>query len=578
MNASKESFLFLEVPPFPDVLEVPDVHQSPETSVIPSQNASPKTGANHSEVRKDKVEKEKKRKKNQEERRTGLFDTNGSLDKKRSSKISVAEQNVVKILKESPDSNNKIQCMRKGKKQGRPQRELTNMEDEEHSGLGGMGQTERKDKKDKKAVKDKKDFKNIKDIKEKKNKKDNEDRKDKDKDKKEKEALEGTLLVSNGEKRKQLGVAMEGREETHRSKKAKKVIVGEVENGQGDAITQVRKDVKKVNHRNFKNSGEVKLLDTEEHSKPGGESVIVKKKKKKQNERKPEKLESTFLGGAEDIVSVDMLSKESPDNVVYKPFDSKEAQNSVDMKVNEQLAYEEPPRKAKSSSLLDKMRSRLQGGQFRMLNEKLYTCRGQEALQFFSKDPKAFFQYHKGYREQTAQWPRLPVDVIADWLNSRSKAFVVADFGCGDATLAAKVPNKVFSLDLVSSNPSVITCNMAHTPLEKGSVDVAVFCLSLMGIDYHTYLFEAYRVLKQKGFLVIAEVKSRFDPSNGGADQGEFINALAKLGFRLQTLDTANKMFLLLFLQKGKVGEPISKKKLASIDWPTLKACIYKRR
>jgi hypothetical protein len=35
-----------------------------------------------------------------------------------------------------------------------------------------------------------------------------------------------------------------------------------------------------------------------------------------------------------------------------------------------------------------------------------------------------------------------------------------------------------------------------QTPLEKGSIDVAVFCLSLMGVDYPIFLKEAHRVLK----------------------------------------------------------------------------------
>lgn len=33
-------------------------------------------------------------------------------------------------------------------------------------------------------------------------------------------------------------------------------------------------------------------------------------------------------------------------------------------------------------------------------------------------------------------------------------------------------------------------------PLDSSSVDVSVFCLSLMGTNYPSYLKEAYRVLK----------------------------------------------------------------------------------
>ncbi len=39
-------------------------------------------------------------------------------------------------------------------------------------------------------------------------------------------------------------------------------------------------------------------------------------------------------------------------------------------------------------------------------------------------------------------------------------------------------------------------CCLYQTPLETASIDVAVFCLSLMGVDYSSFLKEAYRVLK----------------------------------------------------------------------------------
>jgi hypothetical protein len=61
-------------------------------------------------------------------------------------------------------------------------------------------------------------------------------------------------------------------------------------------------------------------------------------------------------------------------------------------------------------------------------------------------------------------------------------------------------------LDLVATAPGVIACNMADTPLGSGSVDAAVFSLALMGLDFGAFLVEAARVLKQNGWLWIAEV------------------------------------------------------------------------
>ncbi|KAL8097724.1 hypothetical protein AgCh_030734 [Apium graveolens] len=152
----------------------------------------------------------------------------------------------------------------------------------------------------------------------------------------------------------------------------------------------------------------------------------------------------------------------------------------------------------KSLSFLDKMKARLSGGHFRMINEKLYTCSGEEALSYFKEDPSLFNMYHVGYQEQMAQWPEQPVSIIIQWLKDHSPSLVVADFGCGDARLSRSVKNKVFSFDLVAHNSSVVACDMANTPLENSSIDVAVFCLSLMGTNFPSYLREAERVLKQR--------------------------------------------------------------------------------
>ncbi|XP_023739286.1 ribosomal RNA-processing protein 8 [Lactuca sativa] len=227
----------------------------------------------------------------------------------------------------------------------------------------------------------------------------------------------------------------------------------------------------------------------------------------------------------------------------------------------------------KPLSFLEKMKAKLAGGHFRMINEKLYTCSGDEALNYFKEDPSLFNMYHTGYQEQMSRWPEQPVNIIMKWLKDHPSSLVVADFGCGDARLAKGVKNKVFSIDLVSKDPSVIACDMSNTPLETSSVDVAVFCLSLMGTNFPNYLQEAHRVLKPSGWLLIAEVKSRFDPNNGGADPDTFCEAVCELGFTSVSKDFSNKMFILLYFKK-KPKNKVSK----GINWPELKPCLYKRR
>lgn len=190
------------------------------------------------------------------------------------------------------------------------------------------------------------------------------------------------------------------------------------------------------------------------------------------------------------------------------------------------------------------------------------------------------------------------MDVAIAWLKSLPASLRVADFGCGDAALALAVPQRVACLDLVATQPGVIECNMADTPLgaarysptlsqappirlndyracavpaESESMDIAIFCLALMGTDYPAFLVEATRVLKPGGWLWIAEVRSRFSEGQR-EDFRPFLAALARLGYRHDRTDAANKMFVVFRLRKaGAAAGP-------GAPWPELKPCLYKRR
>lgn len=148
------------------------------------------------------------------------------------------------------------------------------------------------------------------------------------------------------------------------------------------------------------------------------------------------------------------------------------------------------------SSFRDKLIGNLKGSRFRFINEQLYSSDGQSAVKLFKADRGAFTAYHEGYRQQVTQWPLNPLDRIIKSIKKLPKTQVIADFGCGEGRLAKAVPNKTYSLDLVAQRHEIIACDMAKTPLETGSIDVAVYCLSLMGTNLRDFILEANRVLR----------------------------------------------------------------------------------
>ena len=256
------------------------------------------------------------------------------------------------------------------------------------------------------------------------------------------------------------------------------------------------------------------------------------------------------------------------------------------------------------SALQQKFAAQLQGGQFRSLNESLYTQTGSASLAMMRANPSLFTAYHAGFRTQVTAWPRNPLDTIIAELRRAPRGQEVADFGCGEARLAATLAGgpsphcaRVHSFDLVAPPGStlVTACDMAHVPLPSATVHSCVFCLSLMGTDYMAFLGEGVRVLRPGGRLLVAEIRSRFEASSAAAgaaaeDQGEgaaggasrkrpreqqqqqqqqpkapaagpsgglqaFIAAVAALGCTLEKKDESNKMFVFLTFVKRAGGE-----------------------
>jgi len=209
---------------------------------------------------------------------------------------------------------------------------------------------------------------------------------------------------------------------------------------------------------------------------------------------------------------------------------------------------------AKLTPLQAAMRKKLTGARFRHLNQTLYTTPSSETRSLFEANPTFFEEYHSGFRQQVSTWPENPVDGYVEELKQRGIVHsprndrkglrkssnsgivselhflplprsngicTVADLGCGDASLASQISKfgghigskhniKVCSYDLHSPNPLVTRADIADLPLADSSVDVAIFCLALMGTNWVNFVEEAWRVLHWKGELWVAEIKSRF--------------------------------------------------------------------
>lgn len=220
-------------------------------------------------------------------------------------------------------------------------------------------------------------------------------------------------------------------------------------------------------------------------------------------------------------------------------------------------------RRKGDDDLLSHFKEKLNASTFRLLNEQIYNSPNAYAGQLL-RDRPTFLDYHTGYRQQLVQWPMNPNQLIVEcllgdrrgkFMNNKGKClpghippnWVIADMGCGDAQIAAALQPKgytVHSFDFCALNERVTEADAAHVPLERESVDICIFSLSLMATDYEKCLMEAFRILKPRRLLKIVEVRSRIPHPR------RFAAMVESIGFTLDYNDVAGDYFAVFDLVK----------------------------
>jgi superfamily II DNA or RNA helicase len=184
-------------------------------------------------------------------------------------------------------------------------------------------------------------------------------------------------------------------------------------------------------------------------------------------------------------------------------------------------------------------------GDFSKMNNRWYASDSTKTHDRLANNPEEWAHYHTLYRQLRETWPVVPYKEEINWLLARD-GYVVGDFGCGEALIAAEAGTKhtIHSFDHVAIDKRVIACDIAHVPLEDESLDVAIFCLSLMGSNFTEYIRKAHRCLVLDGHLHIWEAVSYFE------DVKKFAAALGKLGFDV-TAPTIEGAFVRIYAHKN---------------------------
>jgi superfamily II DNA or RNA helicase len=186
-------------------------------------------------------------------------------------------------------------------------------------------------------------------------------------------------------------------------------------------------------------------------------------------------------------------------------------------------------------------------GDFAQMNKKMNKEKSETTHRRIQENPMEHIEYHRQFREAKKNWSVIPVQVIAEKIRSLDipsrfiEKLVIGDFGCGEAELSDIFgKNKVYSFDHhnILNEEKITVCDMKTTPVKNGELDVAIFSLSLMGVNWSDYIREARRCLAEKGYLMIAETSRSLSDRGSlyGNEEGrlhDLKNIVGKEGFEI---------------------------------------------
>merc|ERR1712157_606074 len=139
------------------------------------------------------------------------------------------------------------------------------------------------------------------------------------------------------------------------------------------------------------------------------------------------------------------------------------------------------------------------------------------------------FDSFEEYQKQENQNTSNPIKSNEEWDKLHKDTYQI------ESSIANKIDIKSF--DLYALNRYITVADMKNTKLPKNSIDVTIFCLSLMGTNLYEFIAEANRILK------IAEVRSRFG-NKEKSGVAKFIKGVASVGFYFNKKSEINKVAL----------------------------------
>ena len=163
-----------------------------------------------------------------------------------------------------------------------------------------------------------------------------------------------------------------------------------------------------------------------------------------------------------------------------------------------------------------------------VLHQRYKTMNSKNLHQEFNNNPDIWHKYHAISEENEKSFPEdnIPRNRIIQELNKikTKRTKQVVDMGCGKAQIAEYFQNdnrfKFINYDHISSNDTIISCDISNIPLEDDSQEICILSLAMWGSNCREYIQEANRILESGGKVYIIEPTKRWSEQD---DQGNII-------------------------------------------------------
>ena len=176
-----------------------------------------------------------------------------------------------------------------------------------------------------------------------------------------------------------------------------------------------------------------------------------------------------------------------------------------------------------------------------LLHKEYKTLKSENLNKKFKEQPELWTTYHQISEENEVSFPEeeIPRNRIIQELNKikTKRPKNVVDMGCGKGQISQYFQEKndqrfhFYNYDHISSNDTVISCDISTLPLDDDEVEICILSLAMWGSNCREYIMEANRILESDGILYIIEPTKRWSEKD---EQGIMIDG--KEGSKLKSL------------------------------------------